>query len=512
MAKTDTIKDDEEVDLLVIGGGINGCGIARDAAGRGLKVVLCEKDDLGSHTSSASTKLIHGGLRYLENYDFLLVRHALKEREILLNSAPHIIWPLRFILPHHEGLRPRWLLRLGLFIYDYIGGRKLLPASTGINLKKHISGQFLKQKFTHAFEYSDCGVKDARMVILNARDAKRLGASIMMHTLCTGLTRYQKNWSATVKDSNTGKIKTISAKAVVNACGPWVEKTLGLAGNSLSNRSVRLVKGSHIIVKKLFDHDYPYIFQHEDGRILFAIPFEQDFTLLGTTDHDYQDDVDNVGIDQQEIDYICKAVSHYAERPVTPDQVVWSYSGVRPLFDDATGNASKVSRDYELEFDQQAAPMVSVYGGKITTFRILSEQVVDLLKDSLNITQAAWTENSVLPGGNIQHADFERYVSDSQLKYAWLDKKIVQDYCRNYGTEIDNILYDCSQTDDLGEYFGGGLYEKEVVYLIESEWAQSSDDILWRRTKKGLKLNTEEVKKLQQWISDSQVKILHSAA
>ena len=512
MAKANVNKDDDEIDLLVIGGGINGCGIARDAAGRGLKVVLCEKDDLASHTSSASTKLIHGGLRYLENYDFLLVRHALKEREILLKSAPHIIWPLRFILPHHEGLRPRWLLRLGLFIYDYIGGRKRLPASTAVNLKKHISGQFLKQEFTHAFEYSDCGVQDARLVILNARDAEKQGATILTHTLCSGLTRHEKNWVATVKDGHTGKVKTITARAVVNASGPWVEKTLGLVGSNLSTRSVRLVKGSHIIVKKIFDHDYPYIFQHEDGRILFAIPFEQGFTLLGTTDHDYRGDVDNVKIDQQEIDYICQGISHYANKPVTPAQVLWSYSGVRPLFDDATGNVSKVSRDYELEFDQQAAPLVSVYGGKITTFRILSEQVVNLLKDSLNITQAAWTENSALPGGNIKHADFNKFVSDSQLKYAWLDKKIVLDYCRNYGTEIDTILHACSQSGDLGEYFGGGLYEKEVTYLIENEWAQSSDDILWRRSKKGLRLNTEEVQKLQQWISDSRVKSLHSAA
>ncbi|MBT3205624.1 MAG: glycerol-3-phosphate dehydrogenase [Gammaproteobacteria bacterium] len=512
MPQNKDIKDNEKVDLLVIGGGINGCGIARDAAGRGLKVLLCEKDDLASHTSSASTKLIHGGLRYLENYDFLLVRHALKEREILLNSAPHIIWPLRFILPHHEGLRPRWLLRLGLFLYDYIGGRKRLPASTGINLKKHIAGKFLKQKFTHAFEYSDCGVQDARLVVMNARDAARLGANIMTHTACTGLTRHEDYWSATIEESKSGQKKTIIAKAVVNASGPWVENTLGLVSKTISSRSVRLVKGSHIIVKKIFDHDYPYIFQHDDGRILFAIPFENDFTLLGTTDHDYHGDVDKVKIDQQEIDYICEAISHYAETPVTPDQVIWSYSGVRPLFGDESGNASKVSRDYELELDHKAAPIVSVYGGKVTTFRILSEQAIDLLQEPLNIKKSAWTENSYMPGGNIQRADFDKFVSDCQLKYSWLDKAVVRDYCRSYGTDIDNILQGLNQADDLGIYFGGGLYEKEVIYLIENEWAQSSEDILWRRSKKGLRLNTEEVKKLQQWMSGSQVKNLNSAA
>lgn len=493
-------KVNKQVDLLVIGGGINGCGIARDAAGRGLKVVLCEKDDLASHTSSASTKLIHGGLRYLENYDFLLVRHSLKERELLLQSAPHIIWPMRFILPHHKGLRPRWLLRLGLFLYDYIGGRKILPASKGVKLQKHIAGKFLKAKFTHAFEYSDCGVKDSRLVVVNARDASSHGAEIMTHTACVSLTRHQQHWTAILESGNSGEILTVVTKAVVNASGPWVDRTLRLYTQNIASRSVRLVKGSHIVVKKIFDHAYPYIFQHSDGRILFAIPFEQDFTLLGTTDHDYQGDLDKVSIDQQEIDYICQAISHYADKPVTADQLVWSYSGVRPLFDDASGNVSKVSRDYELELDQDGAPIVSVYGGKVTTFRILSEQVVDLLKSPLNITQPAWTENSSLPGGDIPYAEFHQFLSERKIKYDWLDETIVLDYCQNYGTEIDNILQDCYQIRDLGEYFGAGLYQCEVNFLIKNEWAQSCDDILWRRTKKGLRLNADEVEKLKQWL------------
>ncbi len=502
MSKPGDSKNEEIIDLLVIGGGINGCAIARDAAGRGLNVTLCEKDDLASHTSSASTKLIHGGLRYLENYDFLLVRHSLKEREILLNSAPHIIWPLRFILTHHEGLRPRWLLRLGLFLYDHIGGRKKLPVSNGVNLKEHVAGRFLQSKYTHAFEYSDCWVQDARLVVLNARDAENHGARILTHTACTGLQRQQQNWIVNIQDELTGKPSTIVAKAIVNASGPWVENTVDLYAQKEPGRSIRLVKGSHIIVKKLFDHVHPYIFQNSDGRIVFAIPFEQDFTLLGTTDVDYQGDPGQVKISPQEIDYICKAVSEYAGIPVNPQQVIWSYSGVRPLFGDKSGNASKVSRDYELELDLNGAPVVTVYGGKITTSRVLAQQVMDLLESPLQIHQPAWTEKSILPGGDIEQANFSQFLKGCYLRYSWLDESIVMDYCRNYGMAIHHILEHCEQTKDLGEYFGGGLYQCEVVYLINSEWVQSVDDILWRRTKKGLKLNSDEKEKLKQWLSD----------
>ncbi len=494
--------ENELIDLLVIGGGINGCGIARDAAGRGLKVTLCEKDDLAAHTSSASTKLIHGGLRYLEHYDFLLVRHSLQEREVLLHSAPHIIWPLRFILPHHTGLRPRWMLRLGLFLYDYIGGRKKLPVSNSVNLNKHVAGDFLKAEFTRAFEYSDCWVQDARLVVLNARDASERGANILTHTECIDLQRHADHWTATLIDKHSATQQTVNCRAIVNAAGPWVDNTLGLYNKSTRARSVRLVKGSHIIVKKLFDHKYPYIFQNQDGRILFAIPFENEFTLLGTTDHDFQGDLNNVKIDTQEIDYICQAVSQYTKTPVTADQVVWSYSGVRPLFDDASDNASKVTRDYELDLDLNGAPVVSVYGGKVTTYRKLSEQVLDLLQQPLDITQPAWTALSTLPGGNIEQADFDKFLTQAKIRYNWLDQTIVTDYCRNYGTEIDTILQSCQQPQDLGEYFGGGLYECEVIFLMRHEWAYHSDDILWRRSKKGLRLNESEVVHLQQWISD----------
>jgi glycerol-3-phosphate dehydrogenase len=490
------------IDLLVIGGGVNGCGIARDAAGRGLNVTLCEKDDLAAHTSSASTKLIHGGLRYLEHYDFLLVRHSLQEREVLLHSAPHIIWPLRFILPHHSGLRPRWMLRLGLFLYDHIGGRKKLPASNSVNLSKHIAGDFLKPEFTCAFEYSDCWVQDARLVALNARDACDKGAKILTHTECIDLQRHTDHWTATLIDKHNDTRQTINCRAIVNAAGPWVDNTLGLYNKSTRSRSVRLVKGSHIIVKKIFDHKYPYIFQNQDGRILFAIPFENEFTLLGTTDEDFQGDLNNVKIDTHEIEYICQAISQYSKTAVTTDQVVWSYSGVRPLFDDASDNASKVTRDYELDLDINGAPVVSVYGGKVTTYRKLSEQVLDLLEQPLDIAQPAWTESAILPGGNIAEADFDNFLAQCKMKYSWLDQAIVTDYCRNYGTDIETILQSCKKPQDMGEYFGGGLYACEVAFLINHEWAYHSDDILWRRSKKGLRLNQKEVEHLQQWMSE----------
>jgi glycerol-3-phosphate dehydrogenase len=498
--------DKNPIDLLVIGGGINGTGIARDAAGRGLRVILCEKDDLAAHTSSASTKLIHGGLRYLENYDFLLVRHSLQEREVLLRSAPHIIWPLRFILPHHSGLRPRWMLRLGLFLYDHIGGRKILPASNSVNLKKHVAGQFLKTKFTCAFEYSDCWVQDARLVVLNARDAEARGADILTHTECIDLQRHSSHWAVTLLNKRNGVEQTVNTRAIVNASGPWVDKTLGLYNKTTHKRSVRLVKGSHVIVKKLFQHPYPYIFQNNDGRIIFAIPFEQEFTLLGTTDHDFKGDLNQVKIDAQEIDYICQAVSEYTADPVTSDQVVWSYSGVRPLFDDASDNASKVTRDYVLDLDTEGAPVVSVYGGKVTTYRKLSEQVLDHLQQPLKITNPSWTVNSILPGGDIPQGDFGAFVTKTKNTYEWLDENILYDYCRNYGTEIDTLLENRESVKEMGEYFGGGLYECEVNFLMRHEWAYHSDDILWRRSKKGLRLTEKEVEHLQQWMSENYTK------
>jgi len=492
-------------DILVIGGGINGASIARDAAGRGLKVVLCEKDDLAQHTSSSSTKLIHGGLRYLEYYDFPLVRHALQEREVLLNSAPHIIWPLRFILPHHKALRPRWLIRLGLFLYDNIGGRRALPRSLGVNLTKHISGKALKPKFTHAFEYSDCWVQDARLVVLNARDAQHHGATILTHTQCTALARKQKHWLATIEDRRNNRISKLKVRAVVNASGPWVNKTLDLDITTETENDVRLVKGSHIVVPRLFDHHYPYIFQHADGRVMFAIPYERDFTLLGTTDIEIDADPGKVSIDESEILYICNAINEYLEIPVGPKDVIWSYSGVRPLFDDDSKSASKVTRDYVLQLDENGPPILSVFGGKITTCRKLSEQAIDMLKKPLAFEAAGWTVDARLPGGDIDNADFNAFLNKCRQQYSWLDEQVLQDYARNYGTEIEHLLSGCSAMVDLGEYFGGGLYECEVSYLVTYEWAEQTDDILWRRTKKGLHLPAGSKLRLQMWLQRHQV-------
>jgi glycerol-3-phosphate dehydrogenase len=490
----------EVADILVIGGGINGAGIARDAAGRGLKVVLCEKDDLAQHTSSSSTKLIHGGLRYLEYYDFLLVRHALQEREILLNSAPHIIWPLRFILPHHKALRPRWLIRLGLFLYDHLGGRKVLPGSWGVNLDRHISGEALKSEYTHAFEYSDCWVQDARLVVLNARDAKLRGADILTRTMCTALERKQDHWIATIDDRRENSTSKLQVRAVINASGPWVKKTLDLDVTTDTENDVRLVKGSHIVVPRLFDHDYPYIFQHADGRVMFAIPYEQDFTLLGTTDIEISGNPDAVIIDEAEISYICDAVNEYLKVPVNPQDVVWSYSGVRPLFDDESKNASKVTRDYVLQLDDKGPPILSVFGGKITTCRKLAEQVVDMLQKPLNFDIPGWTAGATLPGGDIDNGDFATFLNKCRQDYPWLDDDVLQDYARNYGTEIKVILNDCSSMQDLGDDLGGRLYECEISYLTTYEWAEQTDDILWRRTKKGLHICSEGEKRLKDFI------------
>ena len=395
------------VDLLVIGGGINGTGIARDAAGRGLDVLLCEKDDLGAHTSSASTKLIHGGLRYLEQREFRLVRHSLQEREVLLRNAPHIIWPLRFVLPHHGGLRPWWMIRLGLFLYDHLGGRALLPPCASVDLRRHSSGRALKRGYRRGFEYSDCWVQDARLVVLNARDAQARGAEVRTRTECVSLALRGERWEATLVDRVTGSRSAVLARGVVNASGPWVGKTLDLETGAEASHHVRLVKGSHIVVRKLFDHPYPYIFQSGDGRVLFAIPFEEDYTLLGTTDVEIEADPGpvaitpgevgddrgaaaapppdriKVAITPEEVGYICATVSEYFETPVSPGDVVWTYSGIRPLFDDHAENASEVTRDYVLHVRRGPAPLLSVYGGKITTYRRLAEQAVDLLAEPM---------------------------------------------------------------------------------------------------------------------------------
>ncbi len=496
-----------DFDLVIIGGGVNGAGVARDAAGRGLRVLLCEQDDLAQYTSSASTKLIHGGLRYLEYYDFKLVRHALQEREVLLRAAPHIIWPLRFILPHHKALRPRWLIRLGLFLYDHIGGRKLLPASHSVKLTNHPSGRALKGEYTDAFEYSDCWVQDARLVVLNAMSAGEKGARILTQTRCTDLTRAADHWQVKLHDKRGETDQTVTATAVVNASGPWVERTLNLDETNDAEHGVRLVKGSHIVVPKLFNHPYTYIFQNADNRIVFAVPYEQDYTLLGTTDVEITDDPGAVAIDQSEIDYICQAVSEYFELPVSPADVRWTYSGVRPLYDDSASNASKVTRDYKLHLDtDDGAPIVSIYGGKITTFRKLAEEVVDMLQESLKFSTQpgpAWTASEPLPGGDIDNADFDRFLADSKTRWPWLDAAVLYDYARNYGTRMRVLLGDAASMDDLGRHFGGPLYAREVDYLVLHEWAATAKDILWRRSKKGLHVSEGTEQALQDYIDST---------
>jgi glycerol-3-phosphate dehydrogenase len=497
-------------DVLVVGGGINGAGIARDAAGRGVSVVLCEKDDLASHTSSASTKLIHGGLRYLEHYEFGLVRKALIEREVLLRAAPHIMRPLRFVMPHDKGQRPAWMIRAGLFLYDVLARRELLPGSRGVNLKQHPAGKPLKPEFVRGFAYSDGWVDDARLVVLNAVDAAEKGAMILTHTRCESVLRQGGKWVATLRDDRDDVIN-INARCLVNAAGPWAAHFLQTAAHRPSAKSIRLIKGSHIVVKRLFDHPYAYIFQHPDGRIVFAIPYEQEFTLIGTTDIEYHGDVNQVEIDQGEINYLCELASRYFRSSIAPTDVIWSYSGVRPLVEDDSSDASAVTRDYRLELDSDGAPVLSVFGGKITTFRKLAEEAVDRIAPLLSNQRGAWTANACLPGGDVfgpkpgnrSVQEFDLYLQGLQKKYAWLPPSTVARYARAYGTRIDMLLAGRIRTEDMGEEIAPGLYAAEVEYLIQHEWASSAADILWRRSKLGLHLPPDTKSKLDDWIKSN---------
>ena len=492
-------------DILVIGGGINGAGIARDAAGRGLKVLLCEKDDLASHTSSASTKLIHGGLRYLEQYDFALVRKALMEREVLLKAAPHIIWPLRFVLPHHKELRSSWLIRLGLFFYDHLGGRKLLPATKTLTRKNSDVFTPLHAHFTKGFEYSDCWVEDSRLVVLNAIDAAERGATILTQTECVSLDADGDGWTATLRKTN-GTEMTADAKVVINAAGPWVDHVAGQITSKPNRQSVRLVKGSHIIVPKMFEDERSFIFQAGDGRVIFAIPYEDHrFTLIGTTDLPFEDDLDAVKATDDEIQYLCNVSNEYFERRITPKDVVSTYSGVRPLFDDQAKNASSVTRDYVLKLQRSGeATMLSVIGGKITTYRKLAEDALKHLKPHFPEAQTQWTETAPLPGGNIADADFEAFDARCTAHYAWLDDATRHRLARTYGTRIEALLGAAQSIADLGHHYGHGLYQKEVDYLIDQEFARSPDDILKRRTKLGLYLSADEQTALRDNVEETQ--------
>lgn len=484
-----------QFDVAVIGGGVNGTGIARDAAGRGAKVLLLEAGDLAQGTSSASTKLVHGGLRYLEHYEFALVREALTEREALWGIAPHIIHPLRFVLPHVQGLRPRWLLRLGLFLYDHIGGRKHLPATRSIDLHRHPAGAPLKAEFGPAFEYSDGWVDDARLVVLNALDAAAHGAQVCPRTPLTAAHRIEGGWEL---ETPAGKF---TARALINAAGPAVLQVDGLVGET-PEYGMRLVRGSHIVVRKLFDHPYAYFFQLADGRIFFAIPYERDFTLIGTTDRDHTAG-EPIVASAEEIAYLCEGTNGYFKTAITPADVIWTYSGVRPLVDDGSGKPEAATRGYRLDLSDKdaGAPLLSVYGGKITTYRHLAEEAVDMMAGRVPaLSGKAWTRSKPLPGGDFPLDGLEPLKTTLTARYPFLDAGTVDRIARAYGTRAERWLNGAEGWQALGKSFGAGLTAAEVDFLRSEEWAESAEDILWRRTKLGLRLSAAEQKELADYL------------
>src|ERR1700684_299629 len=496
---------DRIFDLLVIGGGVNGCGIARDAAGRGNSVFLCEMNDLASGTSSWSTKLVHGGLRYLEYYEFRLVREALIEREILWQIAPHIIRPLRFVLPHHDGLRPAWLLRLGLFLYDHIGGRHLLPATRSVDLAHDAVGQpLIPNRYTKGFEYSDCFVDDARLVVLTARDAADRGAEIRTRSRAVEIRPIDGIWQVTVENTASGERSTIQARALVNAGGPWVEQVLASGAGVNARAKVRLVQGSHIVVPKLYGHDRAYMFQNSDGRIVFVIPYQDDFTLIGTTDRDYDGDPAKVKASTEEIQYLCDSVSEYFAKPVKPEDVVWNYAGVRPLYDDGASEAKAATREYVFELDLPCgAPLLSISAAKITTHRRLAEEALEKLSPYLKGTKAreGWTGEAPLPGGDMDVSAIPALSAELMRDYPFLTAEHANRLAHAYGTRASKVLGAAKSIGDLGQPFGASLTEAEVRYLISQEWACTTEDIVWRRSKLGLRLTPQEIATLDNWIS-----------
>jgi len=497
-------------DVLVVGGGINGVGIARDLAGRGLKVLLVEREDLAQHTSSASTKLIHGGLRYLEYYEFSLVRKALAEREGLLRGAPHILRPLRIVMPHDPSMRPAWMLRAGLFLYDHLARREMLPGSRSVNLRRHVSGRALKSEYTRGFIYSDGWVDDARLVALCAVDAVERGATVLTRCACTGVQREAAHWAATLQTVD-GAERRVQARALVNATGPWAERFLRDQARRHEVKSLRLVKGSHIVVPRLFEHEYAYIFQNPDKRIIFVQPYEGGFTLIGTTDIEHTGAIGAAKIDADEVAYLCEQASRYFAQRITPDDVVWSYSGVRPLIDDESSDAAAVTRDYLLELDAEGgAPLLNVWGGKLTTFRLLGEEAANLLSGALagqpgsGPIGPAWTHGAVMPGGDIAREvgpaarpdeALKRYVDLLQQRHPALPLALLQRWARQYGTRIGRLLADGGPGDEIAP----GVYEAELRYLVREEWARSAEDILWRRSKLGLHLDAAGRAQVAAW-------------
>ncbi|WP_246272919.1 glycerol-3-phosphate dehydrogenase [Oricola thermophila] len=512
------------LDLLVIGGGVNGCGIARDAAGRGLSVMLAEMNDLASATSSASTKLFHGGLRYLEYFEVRLVREALIEREVLLGAMPHISWPMRFVLPYAsdmrfdtqtpasrllnavmpwmKGRRPAWMIRFGLFLYDHLGGRKILPGTRTLDLSAAPEGAPLQDRFRKAFEYSDCWIDDARLVVLNARDAEARGARIRVRTRVTAARRTGDHWTVTLEDDR-GTPATVRARALVNAAGPWVGDVIQGKVGLDSRDGIRLVRGSHIVVPRLYDHDKCYFLQGTDGRIIFAIPYETDFTLIGTTDCDHPDPSVKPECTPEEQDYLCAFASSYFRKPVTRDDIVWTYSGVRPLYDDGAGSATAATRDYVLKVENDGgAPILNVFGGKITTYRRLAEHAMEKLAPFFPVMGAAWTAGAPLPGGDFPVDGAAAMRERLAAAYPFLDAFALNRLVRAYGTEAFAMLGDAKDAGDLGRDFGASLTEREVAWLMEREFARSAEDVVWRRTKLGLRMSAESIAALDAWMRE----------
>lgn len=494
---------------MIVGGGINGCGIARDAAGRGFSVCLAELNDLASGTSSWSTKLIHGGLRYLEYHEFRLVREALREREVLWREAPHIIWPMRFVLPHHEGMRPAWLLRLGLFLYDHIGGRKMLDKTRTLDMRSDPAGIPLKPIFRRAFEYSDCCVDDARLVVLNARGAADRGAIIHTRTAVTSARREGMHWLVGLQNLRNGKRREVRARLLVNAAGPWVDEVLANALGRNGVHNVRLVQGSHIVVGRRFEHGRAYFFQNADGRIIFAIPYENDFTLIGTTDLDYAGDPHAAEISEAEIAYLLEAASEYFRDALRREEIVWAYSGVRPLFDDGATRAQEATRDYVLKEEDGAgtASLINIFGGKLTTYRRLAEAVLEKIEKQLGQKQGRWTADTSLPGGDFPATAFDAEVGTLANDYPFLEAGHARRLFRLYGTLARQILGEAKSLDALGRSFGCDLHEAEVRYLMAREWAETAEDVLWRRSKLGLRFTDEQVAALESFMRDARQEI-----
>ena len=486
-----------DFDLAVVGGGVNGAGIARDAAGRGLSVLLVEKDDFAQGTSSRSSKLVHGGLRYLEHYKFRLVREALIEREVLFRAAPHIVRPMRFVLPHSPEQRPAWLIRLGLLLYDHLGGRELLPPSRSLDLRRAPEGSPLRHEFSRGFVYSDCWVDDARLVILNVLDASRLGARTLTRTALVGARRDDGLWDLAFRGGGENRAR---ARALINASGPWVETVLGAAGAS-STKRVRLVKGSHLITRKFWEGEQAYLLQNVDRRVVFVSPYEDDFALIGTTDVPFAGAPEDAAIDEAEIDDLIGVVGRYFSRAPARSDILYSVSGVRPLFDDGTDDASAVTRDYALDLDAShgAAPLLTIFGGKITTYRCLAEQTLDRLRRFFPVMKPAWTNGAALPGGAPEGLDSSGFVRALETRFPWLPAPIASDYARRYGTRADELLLGATTLDDLGRCFGGRFYEREARFLASQEFAVTAEDVLERRTKHYLRLTPAERRAFEAW-------------